>query len=75
MILTLKPRLELIYLVFTEMVHSTVGKSNTFKKKHETDGNQWTTFRNRFEVFDEEERWIRLAERALHCPLNTIKHK
>ena len=28
-------------------------------------GNQWTKFRKRFEVLDEEERWILYAEHAL----------
>ena len=34
-------------------------------KKDETDGNQWTKYRKRFEVLAEEERWIRYAEHAL----------
>ena len=35
-------------------------------KKDETDGNQRKKFRKRFEVLDEEERWIRYALELLN---------
>ena len=67
MTLTLKPWEKLIDLVFTEMVYRKIQQLEeaTVSKKDETDGNQWTKFRNSLEVLDEEERWIRYAEHAL----------
>ena len=53
---------KLIGLVFTEIYQL---EEASLSKKDETDGNQWTKFRKRFEVLDEEERWIRYAEHAL----------
>ena len=53
---------KLIGLVFTEIYQL---KEATLSKKDETDGNQWTKFRKRFEVLDEEKCWIRYAEHAL----------
>ena len=58
---------KLIDLVFTEMVYRRIQQLEeaTLSKKDETDRNRWTKFRKRFEVLDEEERWIRYAEHAL----------
>ena len=53
---------KLIGLVFTEIYQL---EEATLSKKDETEGNQWTKFRKRFEVLDEEEQWIRYAEHAL----------
>ena len=53
---------KLIGLVFTEIYQL---EEASLSKRDETDGNQWTRFRKRFEVLDEEERWIRYAEHAL----------
>ena len=40
-------------------------EKETLTKRDETDGNQWTRFRKRLEVLDDEGRWISYAERAL----------
>ena len=58
---------KLINLVFTEMVYCKIQQLEkaTLSKKDEIGGDQWTKFRKRFEVFDEEEGWIRYAEHAL----------
>ena len=53
---------KLIGLVFTEIYQL---EEATLSKKDETDGNQWTKFRKRFEVLEEEKCWIRYAEHAL----------
>ena len=53
---------KLIGLVLTDIYQL---EEATLSKKDETNGNQWTKFRKRFEVLDEEERWIRYAEHAL----------
>ena len=58
---------KLIELVFTEMVYRKMHQLEeaTLCKQDETDGNQWTRLRKCIEVLDDEERWIRYAERAL----------
>ena len=58
---------KLIELVFTEMVYRKMQQLEeaTLCKQDETDRNQWTRFRKCIEVLDDEERWIRYAERAL----------
>ena len=48
--------------MFTEIYQLEEAK---LSKKDETDGNQWTKFRKRFEVLEEEKCWIRYAEHNL----------
>ena len=45
---------KLIGLVFTEIYQL---EEATLSKKDEIDGNQWTKFRKRFEVLEEEKCW------------------
>ena len=56
-----------IELVFTEMVYRKMQQLEeaTLCKQDETDGNQWARLRKCIEVLDDEERWVRYAERAL----------
>ena len=58
---------KLIDLVFTEMVYRKIQQleEETLAKRDQTDGNQWTRFRECFKMLDNEERWISYAERAL----------
>ena len=58
---------KMIELVFTEMVYRKIEQLEgaTLCKYDETDGNQWTRFRNCIEVLDDEERCIRYAGRSL----------
>ena len=53
---------KLIGLVFTEIYQL---EEATLSKKDETDRNQWTKFGKRYEVLDEEKRWIHYAKHAL----------
>ena len=57
---------KLIDLVFTEMVYRKIQQleEETLAKRDQTDGNQWTRFRECFKMLDNEERWISYAERA-----------
>ena len=58
---------KLIDLVFTEMVYCKIQQldEETLAKRDQTDGNQWTRFRECFKMVDNEEQWISYAERAL----------
>ena len=58
---------KLIDLVFTEIVYRKIQQleEKTLAKRDQTDGNQWTRFRECFKMLDNEERWISYAERAL----------
>ena len=58
---------KLIDLVFTEMVYRKIQQleEETLAKGDQSDGNQWTRFRECFKMLDNEERWISYAERAL----------
>ena len=58
---------KLIDLVFTEMVYRKIQQleEETLAKPDQTDGNQWTRFRECFKMLHNEERWISYAERAL----------
>ena len=62
--LTVEKRID---LVFTEMVYRKIQQleEETLAKRDQTDGNQWTRFRECFKMLDNEERWISYAERAL----------
>ena len=51
---------KMIDLGFTEMVYRKIQQL-----EEATDGNQWIKFGKRFDVLDEEERWIGYAEHAL----------
>ena len=63
---------KLIDLVFTEMVYRKIQQleEETLTERDQTDGNQWTRFRERFKMLDNEERWISYAER----PLELLNH-
>ena len=65
---------KLIELVFTEMVYRKMKQLEeaTLCKQDEADGNQWTWLRKCIEVLDDEERWIRYAERALELLNNDV---
>ena len=62
---------------FDEMVYRKIQQFEeaTLSKKDGTDRNQWTKFRKRFEVLDEEEGWIRYAKHALelYCGKESLK--